>query len=86
MAAAVRAYFSLERTTPGTSTPWEVAEHIVVSEIGARLSPNAPPETIAPANNAGCAPKATPAGYKTPIPAAIVPNPVPDAVAKELMK
>ena len=45
------------------------------------MSPKAPPDIIAPANKAGCAPNATPAGYNTPIPAAIVPNPVPVAVA-----
>ncbi|MPN43134.1 hypothetical protein SDC9_190693 [bioreactor metagenome] len=55
-------YFKRERTTPGTSTPWEVAEQMVVSETGARLSPKAAPEIIAPAIKPGFAPKAIPAG------------------------
>lgn len=85
---ATIAYFNLDLTTPGMSTPWEVAETIVVSEIGARLSPKAAPEMITPASNAGLAPRAIPAGYRTAIPAAIVPKPVPEAVAKtaEAMK
>lgn len=54
---------------------------MVVSDTGAKLSPKAPPDIMAPANNPGWAPRAIPAGYKTPIPMAIVPNPVPVAVA-----
>ena len=47
IAPAVKAYFNLDLTTPGTSTPCEVAEHIVVSDTGAKLSPNAAPDIIA---------------------------------------
>ena len=61
-APATSAYLSRERTTPGTSTPCEVAEQMVVSDIGARLSPKAAPEMMAPARMPGCAPNASPAG------------------------
>ena len=51
--ADTAAYFSRERTTPGTSTPWEVAEQMVVSDTGARLSPKIAPEMMMPASRPG---------------------------------
>ncbi len=59
---AAAAYLSLERTTPGTSTPCDRAEQIVVSETGARLSPSTAPEMMVPASRAGSQPRAMPAG------------------------
>ena len=59
---AAAAYLSLERTTPGTSTPCERAEQIVVSETGARLSPSTAPEMTVPVSSAGSQPRAIPAG------------------------
>ena len=49
------------------------------------MSPKAPPPTIAPAITTGFAPSKTPAGYNTDIPATIVPNPVPAAVANNAL-
>ena len=48
MRAAGMEYFIRERTTLPNSAFWVVAEAMVVSEMGARLSPNAAPETMAP--------------------------------------
>src|SRR5690606_33452108 len=42
-AAAATAYFSRLRTTSPSSVPWVVTEAIVVSEIGAMLSPKRAP-------------------------------------------
>ena len=68
IAAAVNANRARCFTTPPMSaTPcflrkrWLDAEMMVVSEIGARLSPRMPPERIAPAISAGSAPMAMPA-------------------------
>ena len=77
--AAGREYFRRLRTHFGTSTFMAVAEAMVESDTGARLSPKAAPPRIAPAKNAGSTPNSTPVGYKTPIQAAIVPNLVPVA-------
>src|SRR5699024_2350631 len=72
IAAAVNEYLARVATTaPTSAVPVLVryacveAETIVESEIGAILSPNKQPDNIAPASNAGCAPKAIPAGKKT---------------------
>ena len=54
---------------------------MVVSETGARLSPKAAPDMMIPASRAGWHPNSTPAGYRTPMAAAMVPKPVPLAVA-----
>ena len=49
----------------------------VVSEIGARLSPNAAPETIAPTMNSGAAPTMIPTGNRIGITMMLVPTEVP---------
>lgn len=50
---------------------------MVVSEMGARLSPNTAPLTIAPAMSAGDAPTAVEAGSRTGITAIMAPLDVP---------
>ena len=45
------------------------------------MSPKAAPDMMIPARSAGWHPSSTPAGYRTPMAAAMVPNPVPLAVA-----
>src|SRR6056297_159100 len=70
-------YLSLLFTTPPISMPWVVAEAIVVSETGDRLSPKAPPETIAPIKRAGLLPTKYPTGYNIGLTTKIVPTDVP---------
>src|SRR5699024_4908968 len=67
--AAEREYLARLATTPATSAVPSFRRYrcvddeiIVVSEIGARLSPNMAPEKIAPASRTGSAPRAAPAG------------------------
>ena len=61
-------YFKRLFTQPPTSAGWPSrycwveAEAMVVSEMGARLSPNTAPETMAPARNMGLPPSTRPAG------------------------
>ena len=62
MAAVTNAYFRRERTTSPMAALLILADVMVVSEIGARLSPKQPPDTMAPASTAGLAPIMTPAG------------------------
>src|SRR5690625_3152401 len=78
--AAAIEYLKRLRTTPGTSASWVVAETIVVSETGARLSPNTAPARMAANKNVGSPPTATPAGYISVQNATVVPYPVPTAV------
>ena len=54
-----------------------------VSETGAILSPRDAPESIAPPNNAGCAPSAMPAGKSVRLIALIVPKPEPVLMANK---
>jgi hypothetical protein len=61
--AAISAYLTRERTTPGISVSCVVAETTVVSDTGARLSPNAAPDRIAANSQTGSAPRTSPAGY-----------------------
>src|SRR5690625_3509947 len=80
--AAAIEYLKRLRTTPGTSASWVVADTIVVSETGARLSPNTAPARMAANMNVGSPPTATPAGYISVQNATVVPYPVPTAVEK----
>ena len=57
-------------------------EFMVVSETGARLSPNADPDRMAANRMTGSAPRITPAGNISAQNAMVVPYPVPTAVAK----
>ena len=59
---------------------------IVVSDTGAKLSPNAAPDKIAPARTAGLHPNKMPAGYKIKHIVEIVPNPDPVATANNAEK
>src|SRR5690554_1179583 len=83
-------YFILERTTPPISAPWEPAEAMVVSEMGARLSPKAAPETNAPTINPGETPAITPTGKRIGMTIILVPTEVPverdsiQAIRKEI--
>ena len=83
-APATSAYFIREATTPPISAqPFfrvyacEEAEAIVVSEIGATLSPKIAPLKIAPASITGLAPSRIPEGYKIGNPVNNVPMDVP---------
>src|SRR5699024_3704390 len=78
--AATTEYLKRLLTTPGTSASWVVADTIVVSDTGARLSPNTAPAKMAANINVGSAPTATPAGYISVQNATVVPYPVPTAV------
>lgn len=60
--AAMRASGSRDFTTSPISAPDVKAEAIVVSEIGAMLSPKAPPAMMPTASIVGSAPRATPVG------------------------
>lgn len=77
MTAAGIEYQTLVRTTPPISASCVLAEAMVVSEIGARLSPNRAPETRAPAMIAGLAPTSTPTGKSTGKETTLVPTEVP---------
>ena len=80
--AATKAYFSLLFTTVLISAPCVKAEAIVVSEIGAMLSPKKAPLTRAPIITRGSAPSPTPTGSISGPMAAILPPDVPVAVEK----
>ena len=57
-------YLIRVRTTLPSSAPWVAEEAMVVSEMGARLSPKAAPETMAPSMYTGVTPVMTPTGKR----------------------
>src|SRR5690625_4861748 len=71
--AATIEYLNRVRTTPGTSASCVVAETMVVSDTGAKLSPNTAPAKIAAKSIVGSAPTATPAGNINVQKATVVP-------------
>ena len=86
--APAKANLNLEATTPPMSAlpslfvySWVAAEAMVVSDTGARLSPNIAPLNIAPERSAGLAPSKIPEGNKIGNAENMVPMDVPVAVA-----
>jgi len=80
MTPAISEYGRRVRTTSRTSASCVSAEAMVVSEMGARLSPKIAPLTMAPTTTEGFAPTVAATGSSTGSTATMAPLDVPQAV------